>query len=465
VLAQPWHLPVPTVPRPVAWWEYTGPLAVVFPGGPDNTDGELVLPVRLPQGTGRWPYLLHYLDRPENWHKIDLVRRLDPSAPGGWTYEAHLLILDVGYDSPATHARRATAAGLERIGGVDGNVSNLSVVSFPVSLDPADGQTLASQIVPTEAERAKLERERRKAKGRERALERSRRNDNREQYRLSKRQQRRAERRKAAGLAARTVEVPRGPRVANAVGIPKQAYRKDRLSNGYRRLRATHARAAASEAEAKTQRARTAAAQLVAVHGARLTVEDTSIRTWFKLWGRACSAFTPGKLVAALDRECRSVAGGRLIRASTARTAWSQHCLCGARVAKSLRDRVHVCPECGLIGDRDKVASALGAFTVLEDPSDPSTARVDYASARHAMGVFGRGLQEALSESTATPPLRAFGSGRRGSPPARWASARRSAGECDVPTPDETQPAAWWAGTTPERHARNPDCPSSWDSS
>jgi hypothetical protein len=329
VLAQPWHLPTPTVPRSAAWCEHTGPLVVVFSGGPASAEDDLVLPVRLPQGAGRWPYLRHYLDRPDLWHKIDLVRRQDPSAPGGWTYEAHLLILDAGYASPATRQRRQHAAELDRIGGVDGTVSNLSVVSFPASLDPADGQVVASRVVPTGAERAKLERERRKAKGRERALERSRRNSNQDQYHLSSRQQRRAERRQASGLPERTVEIPKGPRVANATGIPKRSYRKDRLSNRYRRLRATHARTAASHAQAKTHRARATAARIVATHGARLTVEDTDIRMWFRLWGRACAAFTPGMLIAALERDCASVPRGRLIRASTVRTAWSQHCLCG----------------------------------------------------------------------------------------------------------------------------------------
>lgn len=48
VLAQPRRLPAPKVARQAAWWEHTGPLAVAFTGGPDSTQGELVLPVRLP---------------------------------------------------------------------------------------------------------------------------------------------------------------------------------------------------------------------------------------------------------------------------------------------------------------------------------------------------------------------------------------------------------------------------------
>ena len=206
---------------------------------------------------------------------------------------------------------------------------------------------------------------------------------------------------------------------------------------------------ARTRVEAQRHRARAVAARITGVHGGRLTVEDCDISTWFRLWGRSCAVFTPGLLIAALARECAAITGdpAAMTRASTHATAMSQHCLCGARVPKSLRDRVHHCPQCGLIADRDKVSAALGAFVTFTDPTDPSTARVDYISSRHAMVVFGEGLQVALSESTAPNPApsgrghaaaqpgrkRAFGSGR--------ASARRSAGKCAVPTPDETLPA------------------------
>jgi hypothetical protein len=43
------------------------------------------------------------------------------------------MVLTGGYASPATRARRHAAAGLERVGGIDGNVSNLSIVSLPDS--------------------------------------------------------------------------------------------------------------------------------------------------------------------------------------------------------------------------------------------------------------------------------------------------------------------------------------------
>ncbi|MGH3391865.1 MAG: hypothetical protein ACRDOO_23585, partial [Actinomadura sp.] len=163
-LRQPRRMPVPALPegkvigtgnvtasgkpgmRKATWWDHTGPLAIVFTGGPASQAGDLVLPVRLPQGSGQWARLEHFLADPGRWHKVDLVRRRKASAPGGWVYEAHLMILGPGHSAPSVRAMRQTAAALERFGGVDGNVTNLSVVSFPTGLDPAAGRPESSQI-------------------------------------------------------------------------------------------------------------------------------------------------------------------------------------------------------------------------------------------------------------------------------------------------------------------------------
>ena len=66
ILAQPARLPAPTKPAG-SWWEHTGALAVVFTG---LTAGDLVLPVRLRQGAGRWDHLTHFLADLSIWHKI-----------------------------------------------------------------------------------------------------------------------------------------------------------------------------------------------------------------------------------------------------------------------------------------------------------------------------------------------------------------------------------------------------------
>ncbi|WP_432986410.1 zinc ribbon domain-containing protein [Dactylosporangium sp. CA-233914] len=110
-------------------------------------------------------------------------------------------------------------------------------------------------------------------------------------------------------------------------------------------------------------------------------------------------------LLAAVDREAANVAQRGLIRAGTRHTAWTQHCLCTARVPKQLHHRHHTCPQCGLTGDRDLVAALVGAHTVLSDPAVPGTARVDWAAAQTTLATHGieaihEGLQGALLESS-----------------------------------------------------------------
>ncbi|MFD0503456.1 hypothetical protein ACFQ0G_11890 [Streptomyces chiangmaiensis] len=376
-----------TTPAPSRWFS---------PAAPTPSAATSSSRSACPSGAGRWPRLLHFLNNPQLWHKVDLVRRRDTSTLGGWAYEAHLMVLSGGYASPSTRARRKNAAGLERAGGIDGNVSNLSVVSFPDTFDPADGGIQTGRVELTVAERAALAKAQRKERGRKRALDRSRRATNPNQYGMSKRQQARAERRGAAGLPARQAEVPGGARAANTAGIPKQAYRRDDLSAGYRLNRAKLAEAAATLAAAKDHRTRRIAERIITDHGAHLTVEDCDIRTWYRLWGKALQATTPGRLITAISRECEKT-GGRLLRASTSTTKLSQTCLCGAQVNKTLADRVHRCTSCSLVADRDMACAALAAHVRLANPDDPSTAGLDTIQARMTQILFAQGLQEALS--------------------------------------------------------------------
>jgi hypothetical protein len=176
------------------------------------------------------------------------------------------------------------------------------------------------------------------------------------------------------------------------MGVPLRAYRHDRLSRSYCRLRTDHAAEARSANQAKQARAGEVAARIVATHGNTVTVEDCSISNWARLWGKRIALFSPGMLVAGLKRECEAT-GGRLSRASTRSTALSQHCLCGARARKTLAQRTHDCPDCGLHGDRDIVSAALAACVTLTDPDDPRTARVDYRLA-HALRAWLASQQE-----------------------------------------------------------------------
>ena len=437
VLRQPRHLLAPASPESRSWWDHQGALAVVFSGGAASSEGDLVLPVRLPQGAGSWAHTAHHLADPALWHKVNLVRRRDPGVPGGWRYEAHLLVLKAPYTSPSRARRRLEAARLGRQAGIDVNVSKVAVVSVDRELT----EVRASSITLGEQERTSLAAEQRRARQRARALERSRRCRNPAQYQLSRAQQRRATRRAESGQRAVAVNLPQGPRLANSAGVPRQAYRRDSLSTGYRRLRAEAAAAGAARSRTRDDRARSCAQELVSVHGSSLVVEDCDLRLMARHWGRSLLAFTPGRLVSAIAAEAAAVAGRSgtgLVRASTRTTALSQNCLCGQRVPKTLAERTHRCPNCGLTGDRDLVAAALACFVTLLDPCSPGTARVDYQAARQALARI-EGLQAALSESSAAPPTRPQRrrDGRAQASARRRRAARRSAGSALPTTPDE----------------------------
>jgi hypothetical protein len=307
ILSQPTHLPAPPRPASGKWADHGGALAVVFTGLPG---GEVVLPVRLPQGAGQWAHLCHFLADPSVWHKIDLIRVRDRKAPGGWRYYAHLLVHQAGYQAPATRARRVEIP-TDRRAGVDANVSNLALASFP---DGQPEQLRVDQITCTDEQQRAAARAAKRARARQRVLDRSRRNTNREQYGPSVRHKR-AERRAERGLKTRQITNPGGSRRARTDGAPLRAYRHDRLSNGYHRTRVDHATEVRTISQAKHARARDVAARIVHRHGNSITVEDCSISTWARLWGKRIALFSPGMLVAALAGEAPPPVAGCIGRA------------------------------------------------------------------------------------------------------------------------------------------------------
>ena len=393
ILAQPPRLPTPQRPPSGSWWDHDGALAVVFTGLPA---GDLVAPVRLPQGAGQWAPPAHFLADPNVWHKIDLTRVRDRRAPGGWRYYAHLLVHQVGYQSAATQARRSQIPAGRR-GGIDANVSNLSVASFP---DQQPDELVVEQVRVTDEQRRAAEQCTRSARARQRALDRSRRNTNADQYGPSPRQAARASRRADRGMAAKQITNPGGARHPRTDGVPLRGYRHDTLSARYRRIRSDHGAQARAASQAKQARAADIAARIVANHGTTITVEDCRISTWARLWGKRIAVFTPGMLLAALKNECNA-AGGQLHRAGTRQTALSQHCLCGARVPKTLAQRTHACPHCGLLVDRDIASAMLAACVRLTDPDNPRTARVDYRLA-HALQACWPPSKSGRAQSTGT---------------------------------------------------------------
>ena len=421
-----------------SWWEHDGPLVLVFSGLPA---GELALPVRLPAAPSNQAILDHHLGDPSRWHKVDLVRRRDPNAEGGWRYEAHLMVLVEPYVSPATAARREAAAraSIGRVMGIDVNVSNVSVASHVAGADIA-----VTRIERSAGEKESLRKRDRRERLRGRALDRSRRAANPHQYDLSRRQLERAKLRAAQGLPPTQV-IPKGPRKSRSNGKPQQAYRRDALSRRYKRERACQEADHAAAKQARKAAARAAAGRLVLQHGFRGFVEDCNLSAWSRLWGRSMSAFSPGTLLSAIEREATAVARiaeswGGIQRIPTS-TALSQHCLCGARVEKSLAERVHECVACGLAGDRDAVSALLAGFC---SEADPKNLHVDFAAARASLPearrvlerITSNGRQDARTESTVH-------SGHDGSRvaetgPTSAMAARRIVGTNWHATPDET---------------------------
>lgn len=435
------------ITKPRSWWKHAGPLVVVFTG---LAGGDLALPVRLPSAPSNQPILDYLLGDPSGWHKIDLVRRRDRR--GRWTYEAHLLVIAKPYVAPAAQARRIAAAAstAERCAGIDVNVSNVTIASHEGERD-----LRVTRVERSAGQRQRARRAARQQRRRQRDLDRSRRALNAQQYELSKRQAKRARRREAAALKPVQV-IPMGPRRTRADGRPVQSYRRDHLSRSYRRSRAAMASQQAAVAQARREHAREAAGAIVAEHGCSLTMEDCNLSTWARRWGRSLAAFSPGTLVSAIDRESRAVAAiagkhdGGIARASTKTTAMSQHCLCGERVSKSLGQRTHTCPKCGLHGNRDTIAAVLAAHVVFGMRSEPASATVDFSACRALYETLptktidyrllvhvSNGRQDAQTESTASTARDRFFVVETERTPDLVVVARRIVGMAPCPTPDE----------------------------
>ena len=444
---QPDHLR-PVQPPKAGWWHYTGPLAVVFTGLPIGT---VVVPIRLPAAPSNQAILDHYLADASRWHKIDLVRHRDPTAPGGWRYEAHLHVLTAAYVSPGTQARRDRLARstATRRAGIDVNVSNVTVASHDGGSDLQITRVVHDHSA-RQAVAARVQRQTRQS----RRLDRSRRATNPEQYELSARQQRHTERRAAAGLPPVQM-IPRGPRKRRGNGAPQSAYRHDMLSNTYRRGRSRAACQAEANTQARRELARQIAVRFVRDHGCSFVIEDCNLQGWSRRWGRRMAAFTPGVLVAALEREAAAVAAragiiGGVQRASTRTTVLSQHCLCGQRVSKSLSERTHVCGACDLQGDRDAVSATLAACVTIAESGEPASATLDLALARALLDapatrprLFAtlpyafHGRQDVRSESTVHSARDGWSVAEKGPSPDLVVVARRIAGTASYPTLNE----------------------------
>jgi putative transposase len=100
--------------------------------------------------------------------------------------------------------------------------------------------------------------------------------------------------------------------------------------------------------------------QVVSV-GKYLKTESVSVKGWQKSWGRRIGKKAPAGCMTRIARKAES-AGGYLVRFPTRSTALSQTCICGRVAKKSLDERMHLCPHCGLQMHRDLLSAYLAAF-------------------------------------------------------------------------------------------------------
>src|SRR5262245_19371726 len=80
-----------------------------------------------------------------------MMRRL--ARPRGWRHQAHLTVLGAGWVSPTTANIRATAPW-DRLGGVDGNVSNIAIASLPAPGTDAEPVLLTSHVTISPEQKA-----------------------------------------------------------------------------------------------------------------------------------------------------------------------------------------------------------------------------------------------------------------------------------------------------------------------
>jgi len=99
-----------------------------------------------------------------------------------------------------------------------------------------------------------------------------------------------------------------------------------------------------------------------------IAVEDLNIKNMVrnKLLAKYISDASWGTFIQMLSYKMK-ILGKKLVKVNPSFT--SQKCLCGANVTKSLSVRTHICPECGLIEDRDIVSAKLILKKAWDEPS------------------------------------------------------------------------------------------------
>lgn len=130
-------------------------------------------------------------------------------------------------------------------------------------------------------------------------------------------------------------------------------------------------------------------ANLVVGAGKHLKSESVSVKSWQKTWGKQIGKRAPAGCMARIARKAES-AGGYLVNFPTRSTRLSQTCICGRVAKKSLSERVHLCPQCGLEMHRDLLSAYLARF-VQEGVLHADQASLAWSGAEpHLRAAWGR---------------------------------------------------------------------------
>lgn len=163
----------------------------------------------------------------------------------------------------------------------------------------------------------------------------------------------------------------------------------------------------------------------------RVAIEDHGVK--FMIRNRRLARSASDRALSMQKHAFASALGPRLILVPNRRQGIggnSQSCLCGAAVPKTLRDRWHRCPSCGLEGPRDVVSANIVAaigFGTNKITTAPGRGPIDVegasACARESAPATDRRSVRALGEASTSRDLRScentacgYGPGRKARP-------------------------------------------------
>jgi putative transposase len=276
------------------------------------------------------PVIKHGLDS-----KIKYVRILWRELKGRRRWYIQLINEGLPYQKPQNYLSNGVI-------GLDLNVSNIAFVG-----DNKAGLLPFAQNVPT------FQRE---IKRLQRQMERSRRNNNSDNYHPN--------------FAAK-----KGRKIITKKGKPVKGKRQWNNSKTYLKI-------ASLKRELERRKAAYAKSQNRKIvneilrHGKSIKTENVSVKGWQKRYGKAIGAKSPGFVQSELKRKAES-ANGSFQKFSTRKTALSQTHLNGERIKKTLSQRVHN-DTSGFVMHRDLFSAYLARYVNDDDCLSLHDARQEY---------------------------------------------------------------------------------------